>query len=216
MDSLYRNRLLIRCGNFLFRYRNVVFPLVIIPVIVIVTPLSPGEDFELDRWIDLPMLAVGVIGEALRVLVVGYDYIKRGGVDKRVFAERLVTRGVFAHSRNPLYVGNALILLSLLLMADNLWGYVIGGPFFVLSYVALVAAEEDYLRHKFGAEYEDYCRQVNRWIPNFADFRKSIEGMAFDWRRVIVKEYSSVFCWILGILAIELNEAVRSADFDQD
>lgn len=212
MDALYKVPLLIRCGNFFFRFRNAVFPLVLVPAILFVTPAFPDKTVVMDRWLDIPILAIGVLGEALRVLVVGYAYVKRGGVDKRIYAESLVTRGVFGHSRNPLYVGNGLIILSLLLMADSLWGYVLAVPFFVFAYVSIIAAEEQFLRRKFGPGFDDYCRRVNRWFPNFSGFRQSIEGMRFDWRRVVVKEYSSVFSWILGILAIEANETLWAPD----
>ncbi len=215
MDGLYKSTLLIRFGNFLFRYRNLVFPVVLAPILIFDAPVGPGEDVILDRWLDIPFILVGLVGEALRVLVVGYAYIKRGGVNKSIYADRLVTRGVFGHSRNPLYVGNMLMLLSLILVADNLYGYVVCLPFFVLAYVSIVAAEEAHLRRLFGEEYEDYCRRVNRWIPNFRGFRKSIEGMRFRWGRVVVKEYTSFFAWVLGLLVIELKETVIGAAVEE-
>jgi protein-S-isoprenylcysteine O-methyltransferase Ste14 len=66
--------------------------------------------------------ALGVVvlagGLALRSLVVGLAYIKRGGKGKKVYADALVTDGIFAHSRNPLYLGNILILCGLALCSS--------------------------------------------------------------------------------------------------
>ena len=46
------------------------------------------------------------------MLTIGYEYIVRGGRQGKVYAEDLVQGGVFAHSRNPLYLGNLLIIVG--------------------------------------------------------------------------------------------------------
>jgi len=138
------------------------------------------------------------------VLTIGYDYIRRGGKDYAVYAERLVQGGVFAHSRNPLYLGNILIVLGLALIASSTYVYLVGLPFFLLAYAAIIAAEEDYLRRKFGAEYEDYCRRVNRLWPDWTGFGKSVEDMEFSWRRVVKKEYNTTFVWLAMALGLKL------------
>jgi protein-S-isoprenylcysteine O-methyltransferase Ste14 len=200
--------LFVRVGNFLFRYRNYAFPLLLLPLLLVFPPRYPFGSARLDGWLDLLAFGVALAGEGLRVAVVGLAYIKRGGVNKRVFAERLVTEGLFAHCRNPLYVGNFLLLLALLMLVNNLWLYVIAGAFFVFAYKAIVAAEETYLREKFGAEYEDYCRRVNRWLPDLRGIGETMRGMTFNWRRVIIKEYASIYAWILVALALQADEVV--------
>ena len=49
-------------------------------------------------------------GQAVRVMVIGYAYIQRGGVNKQLAARSPGREGVYAHSRNPMYVGNFLLL----------------------------------------------------------------------------------------------------------
>jgi protein-S-isoprenylcysteine O-methyltransferase Ste14 len=75
----------------------------------------------------------------------------------------LVTAGIFARSRNPIYVADALILT-----AHAAW---LGRPFAVLGIPALVAAlhpqiraEEGALRARFGSEYDAYVAHVPRWV----------------------------------------------------
>jgi len=215
MDAIYRGAFFVRCGNFFFRYRNYLFPLVIVPVVLDPYRVFPEGGFARERWLDLGFLMVGVAGEALRALVVGFAYIKRGGLNKRIYAEKLVTRGMFGHSRNALYVGNALMIASLILIANSVWGYLIAAPFFIFVYLSIVAAEESHLRATFGAEYDAYCRRVNRWIPNFRGFSASIEDMRFRWERVVAKEYSSVFAWVAGVLAIEAGAAFRDGGVER-
>jgi hypothetical protein len=128
-----------------------------------------------------------------------------------VYASRLVQGGVFAHCRNPLYVGNILLALGLALIVHSTALYLIVLPLIVYAYVAIVAAEELFLRKTFGTEFERYCRRVNRWVPDWRGWRASIAGMRFSWRRVLVKEYNTIFVVLLALAAVKLwsDYAVR-------
>jgi len=203
--------LLVRAGNFLFRYRNYAFPLLLIPLVVLFPPAHKWGREGFDS-LDLLALVLALLGEGVRAAVVGLAYIKRGGLNKQVYAKNLVTEGLFAHCRNPLYVGNLLLLAALLVIVNNLWAYLIGGGFFLFAYIAIVAAEETYLGGKFGGEYEDYCRRVNRWLPNVRGLPATLKSMTFNWRRVIIKEYSSVYSWCVVALLLETIKALRDAN----
>lgn len=76
-------------------------------------------------------------GQALRFAVIGYAYIKRGGLRRRVHVDKLVMKGYFAHSRNPLYLGNLVVLSGLFLIHGAVSVYAIGIPFFLSAYVAI-------------------------------------------------------------------------------
>lgn len=201
--------LLVRAGNFLFRYRNYAFPLLLIPLVVLFPPAHRWGGEGIDS-LDILALVLALLGQGMRGAVVGLAYIKRGGLNKQVYAKNLVTEGLFGHCRNPLYVGNLLLLAALLVIVNNLWGYVIGGGFFIFAYVAIVAAEETYLSGKFGAEYEDYCRRVNRWVPNLRGLGTTLSSMTFNWRRVVIKEYSSAYSWCVVALFLETVKALRN------
>jgi protein-S-isoprenylcysteine O-methyltransferase Ste14 len=189
-------------GNFLFRRRNIVFPVVLVGLCVAFPPTGWGNDSALDRWLDLAAIGLGVGGLALRATVIGFAYIKRGGVNRRIHADRLVTEGFFGLSRNPLYLGNILTWLGLFLILNNIWAYLVGVPFILFAYVSMVAAEEAYLRQKFGAAYEAYCRRVNRWWPQFGKLPKLVRTMQFDWRRVVIKDYTTICAWSVAALIL--------------
>lgn len=193
---------LVRYGNFLFRARDVVFPLVLLALLVAFRPEYPFGSRIWDQRLDLIGLLIAATGQALRCAVVGYAYIIRGGKNRQVYAEGLVTEGFFHHARNPLYVGNILILAGLFLIWNSRWMYAIGIPFFLLGYVAIVAAEENFLRGKFGAAYDRYAAEVNRWIPDLRGLGASLAGMTFNWRRVILKEYGSAAYWVAGAIVL--------------
>ena len=201
---------LVRYGNFLFKYRDAVFPAVLLALFVFSRPRWPGGDGRLDNLLDAVGVAIALLGQGLRAAVVGYAYIIRGGKNKQVYAEELVTRGFFNHGRNPLYVGNLLILLGLLTIWNAPLAWLVGVPFFLVGYVAIVAAEEAFLRRKFGAEYDAYCARVPRWGVRLSGLGQSLEGMSFNWSRVIVKEYGSAAYWVAGALALMLADSLRN------
>ncbi|HVE77307.1 MAG TPA: hypothetical protein VNA89_00470, partial [Gemmatimonadaceae bacterium] len=100
----------------MFRYRNAIFPVVLLVLFFAFRPVWPRGDERLDNRLDLIGVLVCLLGQGLRVMVIGYAYIIRGGRNQHVYAEQLVTEGFFAHSRNPLYLGNVLVLLGLFLI----------------------------------------------------------------------------------------------------
>lgn len=196
ITSPYRNALLIRFGNFMFRYRNAVFP-VGLAVLIAACPPAPAGSLWASPWLDSAALLAAFAGESLRVLTVGLEYIKRGGLNKRVYASHLVTDGIFAHCRNPLYVGNLVMAIALLAISGRPLAVLIGGVLIVLIYVAIVAAEENYLRAAFPGEYEAYCRATSRWVPDLRGLGDTLGNSRFHWRRVLLKESSSFYAWIV-------------------
>jgi protein-S-isoprenylcysteine O-methyltransferase Ste14 len=79
----------------------------------------------------------------------------------------LIVKGLYRHVRNPMYVGVSCLIASRALFWQS---------FSVLIYLIFIAAcfqlfviayEEPHLKRVFGAEYEEYCRRVPRWLPRF-------------------------------------------------
>lgn len=197
---------MVRIGRFLFKYRDFVFPLVLVGLVVTTRPVLAGGDVRRDHWLDAVGAGIALAGQALRVLVIGFVYVIRGGRNKQIYAEKLVAGGIFAHCRNPLYVGNILIVIGLIVVHNSRWLYVIGIPFFLLAYLSIVLAEEEFLRAKFGPEYDVYCRRVPRFVPSLSGLRHTLAGLRFDWQRVVRKEYGTPFAWMSGVLALLIWE----------
>lgn len=200
--------LLIQIGNFFFKWRNLLFTLVYIVLLVGFRPVpllgKPGTD----RWLDAAGILVILAGQGLRAAVIGYAYIIRGGKKGKIYAEGLVTEGLFAHCRNPLYVGNLLVVAGLFLIHNSPWVYIFGLPFFLFAYTAIVAAEEAFLRKQYGAEYEEYARRVPRWLPNLWGLRQTLQGMRFNWAHVVLMEYGSTYSWILTVCILLTYQAL--------
>lgn len=194
----------ISVGNFFFRWRDTAFPLFLLAAFVLVA--YPGEDLSMlpfslpplsmasEIGITVVGLVITLMGMFARAITIGFAYIKRGGLNKQIYAETLVRRGMFAHCRNPLYLGNILILTGGIVVVNQFWYWLVVLPLFYFIYYAIIKAEENFLGSKFGPEYQDYLKEVNSLIPgNLSKWNESIEGMSFTFKRLFNKEHGTIF-----------------------
>jgi protein-S-isoprenylcysteine O-methyltransferase Ste14 len=201
---------MVKLGNLLFHNRNWLFPLFYI-VLFIPSP----EVFNDPVTAMIIGFCISLLGQIIRIITIGLVYIVRGGKDRRVYAEGLVTTGIFSHCRNPLYVGNILMLAGLGVASNSLIFMAIATPLFLFFYQAIVMAEENFLRNKFGQGFDEYCSKVHRWIPNFSGLGKTLNSMKFNWRRVIIREYTATYIWLSGaVLVVMKHFYVHDERFD--
>ena len=77
---------------------------------------------------------------------------------------KIMSSGLYAYSRNPIYAAFCLIVIGLGLLLNSFWILVSFIPAaFTVFYIA-IAKEEKYLENKFGAEYIEYKNKVRRWL----------------------------------------------------
>ena len=169
---------------------------------------------RLDRWLVIVGALVALFGQAIRLLTIGYEYIERGGKDGSVYASALVQGGVYALTRNPMYVGNALITVGMTMVAGSPLIYLVVPPFFLFVYQAIVATEEVYLRGRFGREYEQYCASVNRWAPSLRRAPTMLGGLRYDWRRAVRKELSTLAGLLTGLVLLPVWRTFFLEGFD--
>lgn len=77
---------------------------------------------------------------------------------------QLVTTGIFARSRNPLYLGAACLILGVALASGVAWIALLLVPSLVACHYLLIRPEERYLAARFGEEYRAYAARVRRWV----------------------------------------------------
>lgn len=81
--------------------------------------------------------------------------------------KRLVVRGLYGYTRNPIYVGVLMVLLGWATMFRGLNLLIYAISVGIGFHLFVVLYEERRLRRQFGAEYDDYCAKVGRWLPRF-------------------------------------------------
>jgi protein-S-isoprenylcysteine O-methyltransferase Ste14 len=137
--------------------------------------LGLGVGLLLDRL--LPRRGIGggvwreVVGVAL--VAVGLGIVYAGILTFRRFrtavypnrpAKLVVHTGIYAHTRNPMYVGMTLFYVGGALVLGS-WGILLLLPV-VLAVLTtqVIRREERHLRERFPEEYHEYCARVRRWV----------------------------------------------------
>jgi len=209
-----RASLLVTVGNFFFKYRNIISPLVFGGLALTSKPLIIAGNRRLDTYLDIIGIVIALAGQLLRIRVIGFAYIKRGGKQKKIYAETLVQEGFFAHCRNPLYVGNILTLFGLIIIHNGILMYTVCLPFFLFLYWSITIAEENYLRNNFGRAYNDYTKRVPRFLISFKGLDHTLKGMQYDWKKVIRKEYGTTFAFVTTAMALLVWERITADGFE--
>ncbi|QLG87217.1 isoprenylcysteine carboxylmethyltransferase family protein [Chitinibacter bivalviorum] len=79
-------------------------------------------------------------------------------------ASQLVQRGIYAYSRNPMYLGFLLVLIGWADWQANLAAFTLLPLFVGYLNRFQIAPEEQAMRELFGAEFDAYCAKVRRWL----------------------------------------------------
>lgn len=85
-------------------------------------------------------------------------------IDKKIKENKLLTTGVYAIVRNPVYSAFILIFTGALLFTANYILLILPFVFWIFLTILMKNTEEKWLRNEFGKEYEEYSRKVNRVI----------------------------------------------------
>tara|TARA_B100001778_G_scaffold241043_1_gene201371 strand:- start:196 stop:771 length:576 start_codon:yes stop_codon:yes gene_type:complete len=109
-----------------------------------------------------------LIGESIRINAVSHA----GGITRtmNVGAPSLCTSGLYSRTRNPLYLGNMIIYLGIVLVAGGKHVFTMGSIvflYFTFQYMMIISLEEETLKKLFGDEYISYMQNVPRLFPKF-------------------------------------------------
>ena len=194
-------------GSWLFRRRSYL-PL---PLLALLAPALadfryPAGSYPLHLLWTALCLGVATLGLAVRVKAVGHAPEGTSGRDTRgQVAEVLNTTGMYSVVRHPLYLGNALMWLGVALFPRSVWLVAVAMLLFWLLYERIMLAEEEFLRRRFGAAYEEWASRTPAFLPDPRAWTRP--ALPFSPRTVLRREYSG----LLGVVgALSLAECVGS------
>lgn len=205
-------------GNFFFKYRNLLFIFLYLALFIPSSEIFREGNLGPNYYF-YPLvigLTITILGQLIRGVTIALKYIVRGGKNKEVYADDLITEGIFNHCRNPLYVGNILMLVGVGILINSLLFVAVFIPLFLFIYQAIVLAEEQFLRNKFKGQFDAYCSKVSRWWINFNGLGKTISDMDFNGKRWLIKEYNTQTVWATGIVVILLFYYPQLTNYDTD
>jgi protein-S-isoprenylcysteine O-methyltransferase Ste14 len=195
---------LIAQGNWLFRNRSWI-PLVALAGLLAALPFSPAPPAGRDRvlWEGF-CIALSLTGLVVRAAAIGCKPRGTSGRNRRVQnAQVLNTTGLYSVVRHPLYLGNALMWAGIAIFPRVWLAAVLVGAFFWVFYERVMLAEEDFLRFKFGAEYERWADRTPAFIP--APARWCPPELPFSLRAVLKAEYPGFLALAIVFTALRVG-----------
>jgi protein-S-isoprenylcysteine O-methyltransferase Ste14 len=155
-------------------------------------------------WLAKPTLKSILIGATLVIPGLLIRAVASGHLQKN---EQLASRGPYAYTRNPLYLGSLILSVGFALAARSWWiGAGIVALFFVI-YLPVIRGEEAFLRDRFP-HFDEYARQVPSLFPRITPHVSGSgePGGVFSWDLYLKhREYNA----ILGSLAIMAALAIK-------
>lgn len=204
---------MIKSGHTLFRYRSFL-PLLIIPPVIIALKESVyveeivGDNVE-DIWVFICFL-VSILGLAVRWFTVGF--VPAGTSGRNTQSQRanhLNTDGMYSIVRNPLYLGNFITIIGVLLSIKVWWLVLLGALAFFIYMERIILAEETFLHEKYGKDYDDWREKTPVIVPNFKLWKKP--ALPFSFKTVLKREYTG----LMGVAtAFFLTEAITDLYFE--
>ena len=193
----------IKSGNWLFRWRGYL-PLAFFGIILVKMKNFHylGNSRTLDFIWEIICLSVSFFGLAIRVYTVGHVSKNTSGRDTRKqVADVLNTSGLYSIMRHPLYLGNFFIGLGISMFIHLWWISLIYALAFWLYYERIMFAEEDFLRKKFGIEFDEWAKRTPAFLPKFSNWRRP--DLSFSLKTVLRREYTGFFVIIASFSLLE-------------
>lgn len=193
-----------KTGNFLFKYRGH-FPLALF---IIAIPVLYFTDYSFlnETWYYILTgfaILVAVTGFLFRAIAIGTAQKNTSGRNRdKQIADALNTTGIYSTCRHPLYVGNYLMWIGIVIYAFNIWFVVLTSLLFWIYYERIMFAEERFLERKFGEDYVNWSMKVPAFFPSFKNYKKNT--VPFSLKTILRREYSGVTATILSFLFIDL------------
>lgn len=163
------------------------------------TQLNP----TLSTLINYTAVLLSFLGFIVRAYTIGTTPRGTSGRNtENQVAESLNTSGIYSTVRHPLYLGNYLMWIGIVVFTHNFAFVIIVSLLYWLYYERIMFAEERFLEKKFGQTYMDWSLKVPAFIPQWSTFRKS--DIPFSMKSVLRREYSGVLATVIGFVYVEV------------
>jgi len=140
------------------------FGILIVSILVIVFRNTPALSSGKIPSLKIPFLVIGIILIVLGIIVWALAVIV-AQIDKKIKENKLVTTGIYAWVRNPIYSGCMITSSGMVIAAGNVYFFFLPIVYWLFLTILMINSEEKWLRDLYGDEYEEYCKRVNRCIP---------------------------------------------------
>lgn len=144
-------------------------PIIVIPQLIVTAVAIIMSEMGKIYFLQIEVLKILFVIIGMALIIFGAwmwfasNFISK--IDGHIKENHLVTTGVYAIVRNPIYSAFFLVCIGAIFMESNIGLFVLPVIYYAYMTVFLVKTEEKWLHKLYGQEYEEYCINVNRCIP---------------------------------------------------
>ena len=127
--------------------------------------------------------------------------------------QELATTGPYACTRNPLYLGSAFLAAGFVVAGCSWWAGSLVAAYFAIFYAGVMRNEEEDLRRRFGAAFEEYAARVPLFLPRLGGPRTQPAAVpeAFSWAQYRRnREYSALIGTVAGLGVLWVRMWIRA------
>jgi protein-S-isoprenylcysteine O-methyltransferase Ste14 len=204
-----------KSGNYLFKHRGQIPAILFIAVI----PVIYFTDYSwITGFMNIVLSGLSIIiciaGFFIRAIAIGTTPKGTSGRNTQTqVAETLNNTGIYSVVRHPLYLGNYLMWIGIVMFTFNWYFVIIISLAFWLYYERIMFAEERFLERKFGEDYIAWSNKIPAFIPGFSKYSKS--KIPFSVKSVLRREYSGVLAAAASFAFIDnLRYFFENGDFN--
>ena len=145
-------------------------------------------EIEADKIIWPLGVSLVLLGVALRIWAQQHIHHRLIG------HKQLTTTGPYEFVRNPLYIGNIILCVGVIIASELLWLIPVTIFWCLGAYSIVIRYEEEHLLEKYGDAYRRYLLEVPRWFPKISSLRNRNMGLLNQYLyRTFLVELSSLF-----------------------
>jgi protein-S-isoprenylcysteine O-methyltransferase Ste14 len=153
------------------------FSLILPVTVLIIVPFCIEKRLNTDNlyalYTGLLIMCLGLSVMALAISL--FIRIGKGTLAPWSPTKKLIIRGIYCHVRNPMIIGVLIVLIGEAVAILSLNIFIWAVAFFISNNIYFYLYEEPDLNKKFGKEYNEYKKNVPRWIPSMKPYSPNSE-----------------------------------------
>lgn len=192
-----------KSGNWLFRYRGQL-PVLLVFIALPFTLTAPvPESSETVRlMVAMVSVIISTLGLWVRAITIGTTPRGTSGRNtQEQVAEVLNSTGIYSTVRHPLYLGNYLMWLGIMVYSFSFSLVIISSLIYWIYYERIMFAEERFLERKFGDDYLNWSLLAPAFLPRFKGYKPS--SVSFSIKTVLRREYSGVLATVICFFILD-------------
>lgn len=193
-----------KSGNLLFRYRGQLPIVLFVMAVAFIYFTGDGNLSESNQVIvGLISVVISFLGFVIRAIAIATTPKGTSGRNTKEgqVADSLNTTGIYSMVRHPLYLGNYLMWIGIVLFTFNFYFVIIVSLLYWIYYERIMFAEERFLERKFGDEYMNWANGIPAFLPSFKKYQPNV--VPFSFKSILRREYSGMLATVIGFVFVD-------------